>query len=78
MKLQMENHVLMYNAFRFILNSNGSLIWAHVITLHDTYTHLGIHDPSKIYFIETHNGTYLVHLSYNLDLKRDYLHAMYL
>ena len=49
MKLQMENHVLMCNAFRFILNSNGRLICAHVITLHDTYTHPGIYDPSKFY-----------------------------
>ena len=33
----------------FFLHSNGGLIRAHVITLHDAYTHPGIHEPSKIY-----------------------------
>ena len=50
MKLLIENQCLC--TFLFItsfLNSNGGLIWAHVITLHDTYTHPDNNDSSEIY-----------------------------
>ena len=40
-------HVLIYNVF--FLNSNDGLMKAHVITLHDTYTHPDINDSSEIY-----------------------------
>ena len=54
MKLLIENQCLctflgVTLFFFFFLHSNGGLIRAHVSTLHDTYTHPGIHKPSKIY-----------------------------
>ena len=42
-------HVLRYNIFLFFFKSNGGLIRVQVITSHDTYSHPGINDPSKIY-----------------------------